>query len=164
MGSKKSTAIVLRAVHDVNLTATALEFRAEDLKKLAKKTSEEGYRREARAIQADAEAIEQSILPIVREQRTLPLVTPDVLEQEVNAALRIFVTQAFSGLGDPKVQVTPSGVASRRDVLLASLTKRVSLFALDVAEEGYKQGLAARGHTSEALAMTVIGTLRAHGD
>src|SRR5439155_15630015 len=104
---KKPAAIVLRSAHDYGITTQALTGRAEDLKKLAKKTGDEGYRREARAIQADADAIEHSILPIFREQRELPLVSVESLEQEITVALRYYVQLAFSGLGDPKVVVTP---------------------------------------------------------
>lgn len=161
---KKPTPVLLRAAHDYTITTQALESRAEDLKKLAKKTGEEGYRREARAIQADADAIQHQILPVFREQRELPFVTTEALEKEVNAALKIFVSQAFNGLGDPKVQHTPSGIAGRRDDLLRELTKRVTLFAIDLADEAFNQGTAARQQSAEALAVRVIGTLRAHGE
>ena len=162
--AKKPAPIVLRASHDYSITEQALASRAEELKKLAKKNNEEGYRREGRAVQADADAIEHQILPVFREQRELPLVTQDALEKEVGAALRLYITQAFSGLGDPKVEHTPSGIAFRRDTLLKQLTTRVTLYATELADEAFNQGVAAREQTAEALAMRAIGTLRATGE
>lgn len=156
--------VKLRSAHDYSITQFALEQRKEGLVKLAKKTSEEGFSREARAIQADADAIEQAILPQFRQQRELPLVTHEQLEKEVGGALKIFITRAFSGLGDPKIVATPEGIASRRNLLLEDLTKRVTLCVKDVADEAFNQGAAARTHTSEALAMRQISTLRAQGD
>lgn len=161
---KKLAPVALRSAHDFTVTTQALTTHAEELKKLAKKNNDSGYRREGRAIQADADAIEQQILPVFRDQRELPLVTQDQLEKEINASLRTWITQAFSGLGDPKVQVTPSAIANRRDVLLSQLTKRVTLYVTDVADEAFNQGVAAREQTSEALAMRAINTLRALGD
>lgn len=161
---KTPAPIVLRAAHDYTVTHQALEARAEDLEKLAKKNRDEGYLREARAVQSDAEAIKNHILPVFREQRELPLVTQDQLSKEISAALRIFVNRAFDGLGDPKVQPTPAGVAARRDSLLEALTKRVSMFVTDVADEAFNQGAAAREQTAEALAMRSISSLRASGE
>jgi hypothetical protein len=163
-GTKKPAPILLRAAHDYSITQQALEFRAVDLKKLSVNVAKDGYRREARAIQADADAIEQAILPVFREQRELPLVTQDALEKEIAAALRVFVTQAFSGLGDPKVQITPSSIDARRSDLLRNLTQRVTMFATDLADEAFNQGVAARAQSAEALAMRTIGSLRATGE
>jgi hypothetical protein len=161
---KKPAAVALRSAHDFSLVTQALEFRTEDLKKLATKTAAEGYPREARAISADAEAIEHQVLPQFREQRELPFVTHEQLEKEISAALRRFVTVAFQGLGDPKVAVTASSIDYRRDELLKSLTTRLTLYVKDVAGDAFNQGIAAREQSSEAIAMRSVGTLRAQGD
>jgi hypothetical protein len=161
---KKPQPVTLRASHDYTLVATALDVRKEDLKKLATKVDADGYKREARAIRADADAIEHQILPSFAEQRELPLVTHDQLEKEIGAALRRFVYMAFDGLANPKVVITPSGLASRRDELLKSLTARVTVFATDLADEAFNQGVAAREQSAEALALRAVATLRATGD
>jgi SepF-like predicted cell division protein (DUF552 family) len=163
-GPKKPEPVILRSIHDYSLTTTALESRKEELKKLAKKNTDEGYTREARAVQADADAIEHHILPSFRAQRELPLVSIDQLEKEVAGALNRFVTTAFAGLGDPKVLVTPEGIGSRKKVLLQQLATRVTLYATQLADEAFNQGVAARAQTSEALALGAIATLRAQGD
>lgn len=161
---KKPAPVALRTAHDFSLVTTALEFRKDDLTKLAKKVQEDGYAREARAITADAEAIEQHVLPQFREQRELPFVTHEQLEKEISAALTRFVRQAFQGLGDPKVVVTPASIDHRREELLKSLTTRITLYAKDVADDAFNQGIAAREQSSEAIALRSISTLRAFGD
>ena len=161
---KKPSPVTLRTAHDFSLVTQALEFRKEDLTKLAKKVQEDGYAREARSISADAEAIERHVLPQFREQRELPLVTHEQLEKEIAVALTRFISAAFRGLGDPKVVVTPATIDHRREELLKSLTTRVALYVKDVADDAFNQGYAAREQTAEALAMRAIGTLRATGD
>jgi hypothetical protein len=162
--AKKPEPVRLRSAHDFSLVTAALEFRTDDLKKLSKKVGEDGYHREARAISADAEAIERVVLPAFREQRELPLVTHEQLEKEITGALKRFVAHAFSGLGDPKVIVTPASVDSRKETLVATLTTRIALYVKEVADDAFNQGVAARAQTSEALAMRAIGTLRATGE
>ncbi len=162
--AKKPEPVRLRSAHDFTLVTSALDFRKEDLKKLAKKVAEDGYQREARAIAADAEAIESHVLPQFRAQRELPLVTHDQLEKEINGAIRRFVSRAFDGLGDPKVIVTPSALDRRKDDLLKALAARVTLYVKEVADEAFNQGAAARQQTAEALAMRSISTLRAQGE
>lgn len=159
--AQKPEALQLRSVHDYSLTLTSLEHRVEELKKLAKKNMDEGYEREARAINADILSIEQHILPCFRNQRELPLVSHEQLQDEILGALRRHVTQAFEGLGDPKVLTTPEMIAHRRENLLKRLAVRVTLFVNEVVEDGYNQGFAAREQTSESIAMRGITTLRA---
>jgi predicted NBD/HSP70 family sugar kinase len=153
-------AVELRTAHDYTLTLRALELRSEDLKKLAKRTSDEGYSREGRAIQADAEAIDHHILPVFRSQRELPLVTEEALAKEIEGALRVAIFRAFDGLDNPKVVITPGHVHDRRDRLIDILTERVLRYALEIADESFNQGYAAREQTGEALAMRPIAALR----
>lgn len=162
--NKKPEPVLLRSLHDYALTQTALESRKEELTKLAKKNLDEGYTREARAVQSDAEAIEHHILPSFRAQRELPLVSAEQLEKEVTGALARLVHIAFTGLGDPKVMHTPEGIANRKERLLQALGVRVTLFVTEVADNAFNQGVAAREQTAEALAMRSITTLRASGD
>lgn len=163
-GSKKPEPVILKSAHDYSLTQQALEVRKEDLKKLAKKTSDEGYRREARNIQADADAIEHHILPSFRSQRELPFVTGEQLDKEIAGALSVFVARAFDGLDVPNVKLTKSGMDIRKSNLLKTLTARVSLFAIELADEAFNQGAAARQQSAEALAFRYVSTLRAAGD
>src|SRR5689334_12432410 len=93
-GSKPPTPVALKSAHDFALATTALEHRAEELKKLSKKNREEGYVREARSIEPDAAAIEHAILPQFRSQRELPLADFERLEKSVGEAIAKFVRQA----------------------------------------------------------------------
>lgn len=158
-GRKEPKPVQLRSSHDYTLTTQALESRVEGLKKLAKKNEEEGYQREARAVKADADAIEHHVLPMFRAQVELPLVTRDQLRKEVEAALRRAIFAAFEGLGDPKVQLTPDGINFRRTTLLNKLTEQVTQYAQDLADGSFVQGLAAREHTAEALALRSVQSL-----
>jgi hypothetical protein len=74
---------LLRTRRDDTLASQALEHRANDLTKLAKKTREEGYTSEARTIEADAGAICEYILPRFKEQQELALVTEDTVRQAI---------------------------------------------------------------------------------
>jgi hypothetical protein len=161
---KKPQPITLRSLHDYSLVTTSLEHRKEDLKGLAKKVGLDGYSKESRAIQADAEAIEFHVLPQFREQRELPLVTFEQLEKEIAGALARPANVAFDQLAEPKVQVTPEVISRRKRTLIESLSKRIALYVQEVAENAYNQGLAAREQSAEALAVRAVGTLRAQGD
>lgn len=156
--------IILPTRHDVKIVLDALELRKDDLKKLATKTQAEGYPREAAVMSADAAALEHHVLPAFRSQRELPLVTPEQLEKNINAALKVPVNRAFEGMGDPKVIQTYESVMSRKEKLQQHLAVRVALYVREVAEEAYRQGMAAREQTAESIADCAIMTLRASGD
>lgn len=158
--ASKPEAVTLRSAHDYSLTTSALEHRVEELKKLSKKNSDEGYHREARVIDADVQSIEHHVLPCFRQQRELPLVTVEQLEQEIAGALRRPVTKAFEGLGDPKVLTTPEMISHRRENLMKLLGVKLATYVNQVAEDAYNQGFAAREQTSESIAVRAIGTLR----
>jgi hypothetical protein len=152
--------VKLRTAHDFTLTATALQARAEELKKLSKKNSEEGYAREAKSVEADANAIEFHILPQFRAQRELPLLTVEQVEKEITGALRVFVFRAFDGLDNPKVAISPENIRGRKERVLESIGKRVTFFAREIAERAFNEGVAAREISPESLAMRCIGSLR----
>jgi hypothetical protein len=161
---KKPEPVALRSVHDYTLTERALVAHVADLKALAKKNSDGGYPKEARAVQADADAIEHHVLPQFRAQRELPLVSHADLEKEVRGALSILVSRGFEGLAGTKIIVTPENVAGRKTSLLDALTQRVTLYAKELADNAFNQGVAARAQSAEALAVGAISTLRASGD
>lgn len=152
--------VQLRSAHDYTIATTALEFRAADLKKLSEKTRSEGYPREAGAIEADASAIEHFILPQFRAQQELPLITVEQLEKAIADAIRIPIVNAFSGVGDPKIQVTPDSVTGRKEMLSTRLVTRISLYVCAVAKESFDAGVAAREALPETLALRSIGELR----
>lgn len=157
---KKPQPVQLRAPHDFSITVTALEHRAEEIAKLAKKASEEGYAREAKAIQADADAITYSILPLFRDQLPLPLVSEEDLERDIAAAIRTGVFRAFDGLDNPKTMPTVAGIQRRRDDLIKVLADRITTFAIVVADEAFKQGLAAREQSPQRIAQRSVTDLR----
>lgn len=156
--------VQLKSAHDYSLVTAALELRKLDLTALAKKTTAEGYPREGAIMNADALALEHHVLPAFRAQRELPLVTPEQLEKNLNAALRIPIWRAFEGLGDPKVVATFEGVTVRKTKLLDGLTTRISIYVREVAEEAYRQGMASREQTPEAIADRSVARLRVSGD
>lgn len=158
--ASKPEPVTLRSVHDYSLTVASLEHRVEELKKLAKKNSDEGYDKESRAIAADIASIEQHVLPCFRNQRELPLVTIDQLEKEIAGALRRPVTKALEGLGDPKILSTPEMISHRRESLVKTLGVKLATYVNQVAEDAFNQGLAAREQTSESIAVRALGTLR----
>lgn len=161
---KKPEPITLRSPHDFTLTTRALEQRVEDLKKLATKNRDDGYLREAMAIEADAAAIEHAILPQFRSQRELPLVSHEKLAEEIEAALRVFVYRAFDGFDDPKMVPTAAMVHARRNSLVATLRDRVTLFAQDIARNAFDHGYQARQLTPESLASRNVRTLSGRAD
>jgi hypothetical protein len=84
---KKPEPVVLRSAHDYSVVQTALEAHKEGLKKLAEKTTAAGYSRESKVIIADVDAIEHHILPLLRSQREIPLITHKELAKSVSFAL-----------------------------------------------------------------------------
>jgi hypothetical protein len=156
----KPPVIEFRTEHDLKLAGVALEHRVEELKKLQKKNDEEGYAREARAISADAAAIEHHLLPQLRAQRELPLLSTEQLQKEVEAALSRAVHQAFEQLDNPKAAITPEGIRSRRAHLIAKLASRVIVFARELAEASWNDGYQARGQSTERLTLNALESLR----
>src|SRR5947209_714999 len=67
-GAKEPRPVRLRTAHDASITVKALELRVDRLKKLEKTMAGDGYRREARAVRADADSILEHVLPAFREQ------------------------------------------------------------------------------------------------
>ena len=121
---KKPQPVQLRAPHDFSITVTALEHRAEEIAKLAKKASEED------------------------------------LERDIAAAIRTGVFRAFDGLDNPKTMPTVAGIQRRRDVLIKVLADRITTFAIVVADEAFKQGLAAREQSPQRIAQRSVTDLR----
>lgn len=152
--------VQLRSAHDYTIATQALEFRAADLKKLSTKTRDEGYPREASAIEADALAIEHVILPQFRSQQELPLITVEQLEKAIADALKMPIVNAFSGIGDPKIQISPDSVTGRKEMLVNRLVTRISLYVRAVAKESFDAGVAAREALPETLALRSIGELK----
>ena len=159
--------LAFRTRHDVSLTAQALELRAEDLTKLAKKNQDEGYRAEARAILGDVGAIKEVILPQLADQRELPIATPEDVESAVANALRPGVHALVRSTRAAPTNVGDESVAAfdrdRADGYVARLAERVARYAAEVAERAYTAGLAARESTPEAIAVKSIDLLEYGG-
>lgn len=158
---KAPASVELRSAHDFALVTTALKARKDDLEKLSKKASDEGYYREAKTIQADAEAIEFAILPQFAQQTTLPLLTQEQLEERIHAALRVHCFRAFEGLEENDGDIPPAAVRQRRDELAKTLSAKVAQTVIDVAEAAWKQGYSFRHATPERIASEQLDALRA---
>ena len=152
--------IQLRTRHDVNLLIDAIESREADLLSLAKKNNEGGYPREARSQLADAAALKQFILPQLRDQQELPLVTLEDLKLRIGEALR-------GDIGGHLIVRTPAdqqedALRTRENKLLEILATKITAFALEIAQSSYSAGYAARSNDPEELAARAINVL--YGD
>lgn len=149
--------VTLRTLRDYTLAAQALSHRADDLEKLAKKNSEEGYSREARTQLADVAAIRQFILPRFSEQQELPLVTTDQLREKIGQGLRDIVSGALV-VRAPEDKQTDL-LRSREDHLVERLAARVANYGIQIAETAFAAGYASRDDDPEVLAHRCLSSL-----
>ncbi len=159
--AKTPEPVELRSAHDYALVTAALEHRAADLDKLAKKNDEEGYAREARAVRADATAINSHILPQFREQPDLPVVTSQQIETALQHKIAVHVARAFRNLDDPKIVVSEMELTRRREKLIADLASGCALFGIEIAREAWNQGYAVREMTEEFIVSKFTTSLSA---
>jgi hypothetical protein len=174
---KNPDAVKLRTRKDVTLTLQALEFRKDELEKLAKKNEDGGYGNAAREQRADAGAIENFILPQFRGQQELPLVTVEKLRDAISKALRptvhrkLTALSSFSNSGQPSFgqplkeakeeakQRQTDLFRSYEDELLSDLALQVERFATALAERAFNSGVAARENTPEGLSYASVDAL-----
>lgn len=153
--------IVFDAPRDYQLTRDALAHRAENLKAVVKKTATEGYPKQAREIQADAERIEFGLLTRFNAQPDLPIVLPVELAEQITAALSPIVAVAFDSIGGKSsVKLTDAMIKYRKQNLLKAITDRVLSFATLTARTAYDAGYAQSRTTPELFAMKEIDALR----
>lgn len=157
--------------YEARLAVAALEGRQSNLEKLAKKTEDEGYPKEARIIRGDAQVIADHILPQLRPQVELPLPSP--------AECRAGIAEALRGLlhGKLEHEFTAGRQAAMVDdgdridakprvdleVLLGELAERLERFGRSVADRAYAAGHAAREQTAEAAMVRSLDELRPLG-
>ena len=164
----KPKPVELRTARDYSLTTQALTIRAEDLKKLAKKTREEGYTHEARNIEGDAGAIEHYILPRFKEQQELPLVTADKVRSAIANAVHGIVHK-FAVSSDSAEQGQAASRQSeetlrrwqgeRESNLEKAIAVCVEAALVEAAAEGFAAGLAARENSPEHLALRSVDAM-----
>jgi len=159
---KAPPTVQLRNAHDFGIVIRSLEEREQQIEKLAKKNEEEGYHREARTQHADAAAIRQFILPALRGQAELPLVTGDHVRQAIADRLRVVVRPTVK-LGTPSgdKEAQEDAFRSRETRLVEQLAIYVEHYVAAVAQEAYNAGLAAREADPEAIALRVVHALDA---
>lgn len=156
--SKKPAPVTLRTPHDYGLTARLLEQSAETLQKLADKTRDGGYPREASAIEADANAVKHHILPQFRAQQELPLVTREALHEQLCGRLRSRVHRAFESERSDTKGTYREG---REDDLVKHVAGMITNFAIELAEAAYAAGLHARESDPEQLASKALDAFSA---
>ena len=149
--------VELRCLRDVTITAVALEHRHAAIEKLAKKAIDEGYPREARIFSADAQAIEEDILPRFRDQQELRLVTAAELRGGIAEALRDLV---HSTLVRHRADVAGQEDFGRENRLLADIALRVEEFAKSLASRCWSAGFAARKDDPDIHVMRSLDKLR----
>lgn len=149
--------VTLRTRRDYTLTTQALEHRADDLEKLAKKNSEGGYPREARTQLSDVAAIRQFILPRFSEQRDLPLVTTETLKAAIGQGLRDIISGALVVRAPEDKQADL--LRTREDLLIEQLATRVANFGVSIADTAFAAGYASRDDDPEVLAHRCLSAL-----
>lgn len=143
----KPEPVQLRTRRDYTLVATAVEHRKEELKKLAKKNEDEGYSRQAREVRQDAEALEYHVLPLLQDQRELPLAG----HIEVRAAIADAIRQEVE---------TNRAQKRTTEALVGELAIRIEKYGRAIAERAYEAGFAAREQEPGMLAMRSLKELR----
>ena len=152
------------ARRDVRIVEMALQRYKGELANLAKKNSAEGYTDESRQMVSDAEGIEYRILPQLRAQRELPLVSYEALEKELTNHLSGTVRAGFTGLEDLKTPPTKAAIKSRSDSLLRRLASQLAHYARDVAQGSFDEGYARSTLTAEGLALKHVARLGGRDD
>jgi hypothetical protein len=143
--------IELPTAHHFAITRIAIEQRAESLKKLASKTSDEGYPREARVIAADAQALNEDVLPQFRDQAELPLASYDDVRFGIQNLLRGNVWKHVQQAADDQVD--------HRNLLLDVIGSKVAQLLIAVAERSYTAGFRAREETPEFFALKSLAEI-----
>lgn len=152
--------IQLQTPRDMMLLTNSIEDRVQTLKGLAKKNREEKYEKEARVMDADADALEHRVLPQVRHQQELPLTTVEELRTGICNGLRdivkahIVVRPAVAD--ENRIQ---RNIATAIDDMLTKIAVRVESFAERVALDGYAAGYAAREAEPTVIAKRALSAL-----
>lgn len=154
--------------YEARLTVVALEHRQAALKKLAKKTKDEGYWKEARIVTGDAQAIKEHILPQFRPQVELPLHTPEECRTGIANAIRSNLAGALEReyqAGRTSAQIDqgkdiPVRHRASLETLMSELAHQIETFGRAVADRAYAAGHAAREQTAEAVMVRSLDALR----
>jgi hypothetical protein len=167
-GAAKKTGVLeplkFVAKRDVAVTEIALQLRGEDLKNLAKKNQQEGYSFEANVMLQDAAAIEHRILPQLRSQRELPLVSFEALEKQVADSISGLTRRVVAGLDEKNANLKRDALKHRSDSLTRDLAARIASCLRDTAQAAYSAGFAARSITPEGIAAEQMRSLRGGRD
>lgn len=160
-GKSKSKNVMLETEHFFGLTVRALEDRKAVLTKLAKDARGEGYFREVTNIEADANAIENVLLPRFRAQHEMPLVDGEKFIKAVSDQLAGIVRKAFAGVNDPKTfaKISAEAWGKRQEVLLRDLAQGVAHFASECAAAGHTHGYQARVMNADAIAASQLSAI-----
>jgi hypothetical protein len=151
----------LKTPHDVSLVVVGMEGRAEALDKLAKKNEEEGYTREAKSIAADAAAIRENVLPIMRRQLEIPFPKSEDVEKRIATELATLVRPAVINapmhIDQKKTKEEQEEIfRDRADRLLDELASRILAYGEAIADDAYQAGLAAREATPTRFAANAV--------
>lgn len=152
-------AVQLRNTHDFAIVVRSLEDRHEQIEKLAKKNEDDGYHREARAQRADAGAIKQFILPLLRGQAELPLATAEQVREAVVLRIAPLVRDMLVVRAPEDRQ--EDMLRTREKNLCERLALYIESYASAIAEEAYNAGYAARASDPEAIALRMVHALDA---
>lgn len=154
--------VELQVRRDYSLTVTSLEHRLAEIEKLAKKTEDEGYPREARVMKADAERLREAIIPEFKPFIELPLIQPEQLQWGIRNKLRGVVHRAITHAA--KAGDVRADVDEAERILIDQLAIRVGSMARSCVERGYAAGIAARESDPDALASKALDCLTTKGE
>jgi hypothetical protein len=139
----------LPARRDWTLVVEGLEKKADATAKLAAKAKDEGYHRAAREMEIDVAAINERILPVLREQREIRFVTHESALVAVTALVHEELARAVNASPRPKLPELEAAVASK-----------VATFAELVYRAAWAHGHAARQDDVDEVLMEAADKAR----
>lgn len=144
------------------LERAVIDLIAKD-KKTAQGVIASGYAELAEPIHRDIAELEYQVLPQVRAQRELPLVSYDDLEKRVYELVEGPTRSGFAGL-DEKGAATKAALKSRTDRTTRAVSQRMASLLSNVAKAAYAAGFAERYRTPEGLVVEQITALTGRAD
>lgn len=156
--AKPNAPVELRSGRDFEIVKQALTHRVDELDKLAKKTEEAGFAKEARAIRADADAIKHEISPKFDRQASLALVDAEhSLTQSVSTLVhertrQLVVAMDAAGTDDKRQK---KALSDFEEKLTAAIVARLQA----AASTGFAEGEAYRALTPSEIAVRGLEAL-----
>jgi len=151
--SKRAPVIMERALSDLVIKD----------KKTAQDVIARGFPELAEPINRQIAEVEYQMLPQLRSQREMQLVTYDDLEKQILAHLDGIVRSGFQGL-EEKGAATKVSLKSRHDRTSRNIAQKATSLLMAVARASYDAGLAARYMSPESIAAEQLAKITGRAD